>query len=93
MLLSIFVKCQDRCERPAVAGDLSDEVDEVQVCDSQVLGEEKGYEADGESNPEDSAQLEEGTIHTYKCSVTVLFHVVSHHSKKYIYCWSIKPPN
>lgn len=46
--------------------DLSAEGDEVHVCDVQVLGEEKGYEADNESNPEDSALLEEGsTKHTF----------------------------
>ncbi|XP_060781470.1 lysosomal-trafficking regulator isoform X4 [Neoarius graeffei] len=53
-------RCQASCEELAPAGDLSDEVDEVQVCDVQALGEEKGYEADGESNPDDSVQLEEG---------------------------------
>ncbi|XP_053476690.1 lysosomal-trafficking regulator isoform X6 [Ictalurus furcatus] len=51
---------QASCEASAAAGNLSDEVEEVQVCDDQALGEEKGYEADSESNPEDSAQLEEG---------------------------------
>lgn len=59
------MKSQDSCEILAPSGDLSDEVDEAQVCDIQALGEEKGYEADSESNPEDSVQLGEGsTIHT-----------------------------
>ncbi|MCI4376677.1 hypothetical protein PGIGA_G00191140 [Pangasianodon gigas] len=53
-------RCQASCEVQAPAGDLSDEVDEVQICDVQALEEEKGYEADSESNPEDSAQQEEG---------------------------------
>ncbi|XP_027006009.2 lysosomal-trafficking regulator isoform X2 [Tachysurus fulvidraco] len=51
---------QAGCEVPAPAGDLSDEADEVQLCEVQALGEEKGYEADSESNPEDSVLLEEG---------------------------------
>lgn len=65
------MKFQASCEASAAAENLSDEVDEVQVCDDQALGEEKGYEADSESNPEDSAQLEEGStmhMHTH-CSL------------------------
>uniref|UniRef100_A0A674BWS4 Lysosomal trafficking regulator n=1 Tax=Salmo trutta TaxID=8032 RepID=A0A674BWS4_SALTR len=45
------------------AGDLSEaeEGDEVQGCgEAPVLGEEEGYEADSESNPEDMAKQEEG---------------------------------
>ncbi|XP_051503760.1 lysosomal-trafficking regulator isoform X2 [Myxocyprinus asiaticus] len=42
------------------AGDLSEEVDEAQVSGVQALGEEEGYDADSESNPEDSARQEEG---------------------------------
>ncbi|KAF7710729.1 hypothetical protein HF521_009601 [Silurus meridionalis] len=53
-------RCHASREVTTSAGDLSDDVDEVQVCDVQALGEEKGYEADSESNPEDSSQLEEG---------------------------------
>uniref|UniRef100_A0A8C7IP42 Lysosomal trafficking regulator n=1 Tax=Oncorhynchus kisutch TaxID=8019 RepID=A0A8C7IP42_ONCKI len=44
-------------------GDLSEaeEGDEVQGCgEAPVLGEEEGYEADSESNPEDMAKQEEG---------------------------------
>lgn len=60
---SIFFKCQASFKVPIPTGDVSD-VDELQVCDGQEMVEEKGYEADSESNPEDSAQLEEGrTIH------------------------------
>lgn len=62
----IFMKCQDSCEVLASAGDLSDEVDEVHLCDIQARGEEKGYEADSESNPDECVQLEEGsTTHTH----------------------------
>ncbi|XP_035387672.1 lysosomal-trafficking regulator isoform X3 [Electrophorus electricus] len=53
-------KSQGGFEVPAQAGDLSEEVDEVQACGGQGLGEEEGYEADSESNPEDFAQPEEG---------------------------------
>ncbi|KAK6329578.1 hypothetical protein J4Q44_G00015560 [Coregonus suidteri] len=44
------------------AGDLSEaeEGDEVQGCgEAPALGEEEGYEADSESNPEDMAKQEE----------------------------------
>ncbi|XP_058238437.1 lysosomal-trafficking regulator isoform X2 [Hemibagrus wyckioides] len=51
---------QASCDVSTPTGDLSDEADEVQVCDVQALGEEKGYEADSESNPDDSMLLEEG---------------------------------
>lgn len=43
----------------APAGDLSEEVDEVQSCSVKPLGEEEGYDADSESNPEDMAKQEE----------------------------------
>lgn len=66
MLLSIFMKHQASCDVSTPTGDLSDEADEVQVCDVQALGEEKGYEADSESNLEDSVLQEEGsTTHMY----------------------------
>ncbi|RXN09374.1 lysosomal-trafficking regulator isoform X1 [Labeo rohita] len=42
------------------AGDLSEDVDEAQVSGAPPLGEEEGYDADSESNPEDSARQEEG---------------------------------
>uniref|UniRef100_A0A671RQS0 Lysosomal-trafficking regulator-like n=1 Tax=Sinocyclocheilus anshuiensis TaxID=1608454 RepID=A0A671RQS0_9TELE len=42
------------------AGDLSEEVDEAQVSGTPPLGEEEGYDADSESNPEDSIRQEEG---------------------------------
>lgn len=43
------------------AGDLSEDVDEAHVSAVQPLGEEEGYDADSESNPEDSTRQEEGT--------------------------------
>uniref|UniRef100_A0A673GP73 Lysosomal-trafficking regulator-like n=1 Tax=Sinocyclocheilus rhinocerous TaxID=307959 RepID=A0A673GP73_9TELE len=39
------------------AGDLSEEVDEAQVSGAPPLGEEEGYDADSESNPEDSIRI------------------------------------
>ncbi|XP_026133560.1 lysosomal-trafficking regulator-like isoform X3 [Carassius auratus] len=42
------------------AGDLSEEVDEAQVSGAPPLGEEEGYDADSESDPEDSTRQEEG---------------------------------
>ncbi|XP_056326307.1 lysosomal-trafficking regulator isoform X1 [Danio aesculapii] len=42
------------------AGDLSEDVDEAHVSAVQPLGEEEGYDADSESNPEDSTRQEEG---------------------------------
>uniref|UniRef100_A0A8C2J5S4 Lysosomal trafficking regulator n=1 Tax=Cyprinus carpio TaxID=7962 RepID=A0A8C2J5S4_CYPCA len=39
------------------AGDLSEEVEEAQVSGASPLGEEEGYDADSESNPEDSTRI------------------------------------
>ncbi|KAM9847900.1 lysosomal-trafficking regulator [Aulostomus maculatus] len=47
-------------EGTAPAGDLSEEVDEEQSCGVKPPGEEEGYDADSESNPEDMAKQEEG---------------------------------
>lgn len=82
------MKHQAGCEVQAPAGDLSDEADEVQLCEVQALGEEKGYEADSESNPEDSVLLEEGiTIHMYAHIHTQSFHYCAH-TQTYI-SWKI----
>ncbi len=66
------------------AGDLSEEVDEAQVSGAPPLREEEGYEADSESNPEDSTRQEEGsttTIHiVFNCTVYV--HII--YSRKYL---------
>uniref|UniRef100_A0AAX7W237 Lysosomal trafficking regulator n=1 Tax=Astatotilapia calliptera TaxID=8154 RepID=A0AAX7W237_ASTCA len=48
-------KLQVLAEGAAPAGDLSEEVDEVQSCGGKPPGEEEGYDADSESNPEDMA--------------------------------------
>ncbi|XP_004559790.1 lysosomal-trafficking regulator [Maylandia zebra] len=53
-------KLQVLAEGAAPAGDLSEEVDEVQSCGGKPPGEEEGYDADSESNPEDMAKQEEG---------------------------------
>ncbi|KAI9519904.1 hypothetical protein NQZ68_022931 [Dissostichus eleginoides] len=53
-------KLQVLAEGGAPAGDLSEEVDEVQSCGVKPPGEEEGYDADSESNPEDMAKQEEG---------------------------------
>uniref|UniRef100_A0A8C4IM71 Lysosomal trafficking regulator n=1 Tax=Dicentrarchus labrax TaxID=13489 RepID=A0A8C4IM71_DICLA len=58
----------------APAGDLSEEVDEVQSCGVKPPGEEEGYDADSESNPEDMAKQEEGSV--CFCVVTFGFAVV-----------------
>uniref|UniRef100_A0A8D0CTF9 Lysosomal trafficking regulator n=1 Tax=Sander lucioperca TaxID=283035 RepID=A0A8D0CTF9_SANLU len=54
------MKLQVLAEGVAPAGDLSEEVDEVQSCGLKPPGEEEGYDADSESNPEDMAKQEEG---------------------------------
>ncbi|XP_068597852.1 lysosomal-trafficking regulator [Brachionichthys hirsutus] len=54
------VKLQVFADGVAPAGDLSEEVDEVQSCGVKPPGEEEGYDADSESNPEDMAKQEEG---------------------------------
>uniref|UniRef100_A0A3B3DVL9 Lysosomal trafficking regulator n=1 Tax=Oryzias melastigma TaxID=30732 RepID=A0A3B3DVL9_ORYME len=46
-------------EGAAPAGDLSEEVDEVQSYNVKLPGEEEGYDADSESNPENMAKQEE----------------------------------
>lgn len=53
-------KLQVLAEWAAPAGDLSEEVDEVQSCGAKPPEEEEGYDADSESNPEDMAKQEEG---------------------------------
>ncbi|TMS04764.1 Lysosomal-trafficking regulator [Larimichthys crocea] len=53
-------RLQVLAEGVAPAGDLSEEVDEVQSCGVKPPGEEEGYDADSESNPEDMAKQEEG---------------------------------
>uniref|UniRef100_A0A672PT57 Lysosomal trafficking regulator n=1 Tax=Sinocyclocheilus grahami TaxID=75366 RepID=A0A672PT57_SINGR len=50
-------KSQVSSEVAPPAGDLSEEVDEAQVSGAPPLGEEEGYEADSESNPEDSTRM------------------------------------
>uniref|UniRef100_A0A8C1V448 Lysosomal trafficking regulator n=1 Tax=Cyprinus carpio TaxID=7962 RepID=A0A8C1V448_CYPCA len=67
-LAEMFVSPDDIQEKPdksadvvaPPAGDLSEEVDEAQVSGASPLGEEEGYDADSESNPEDSTRQEEG---------------------------------
>uniref|UniRef100_A0A3Q3VK87 Uncharacterized protein n=1 Tax=Mola mola TaxID=94237 RepID=A0A3Q3VK87_MOLML len=54
---------EEKQDRGAVlAGDLSEEVDEGQNCGVKPPGEEEGYDADSESNPEDMAKQEEGRV-------------------------------
>lgn len=55
-----YQKLQVFAEGAAPAGDLSEEVDEVQSCSVRLPGEEEGYDADSESNPETMKQQEEG---------------------------------
>lgn len=55
-------------EGAAPAGDLSEEVDEVQSCSVRLPGEEEGYDADSESNPETMKQQEEGRS-THNCTL------------------------
>uniref|UniRef100_A0A3Q4HV96 Lysosomal trafficking regulator n=1 Tax=Neolamprologus brichardi TaxID=32507 RepID=A0A3Q4HV96_NEOBR len=68
---------ENSCYQPdgaAPAGDLSEEVDEVQSCGGKPPGEEEGYDADSESNPEDMAKQEEGrstlTANSFLCSTS-----------------------
>uniref|UniRef100_A0A8C1V4V9 Lysosomal trafficking regulator n=1 Tax=Cyprinus carpio TaxID=7962 RepID=A0A8C1V4V9_CYPCA len=61
-LAEMFVKkpYESASEDKTGTGDLSEEVDEAQVSGASPLGEEEGYDADSESNPEDSTRQEEG---------------------------------
>uniref|UniRef100_A0A8C2J322 Lysosomal trafficking regulator n=1 Tax=Cyprinus carpio TaxID=7962 RepID=A0A8C2J322_CYPCA len=65
-LAEMFVSPDDIQEKPdkviwlsvaPPAGDLSEEVEEAQVSGASPLGEEEGYDADSESNPEDSTRM------------------------------------
>lgn len=58
--LAFCQKLQVLAEGAVLAGDLSEEVDEGQNCGVKPPGEEEGYDADSESNPEDMAKQEEG---------------------------------
>lgn len=76
-------------EGAAPAGDLSEEVDEVQSCSVRLPGEEEGYDADSESNPETMKQQEEGRS-THKCTLklcTQLFVTANLNRLLQLYCF------
>ncbi|XP_033860353.3 lysosomal-trafficking regulator-like isoform X2 [Acipenser ruthenus] len=54
-------KHQSEEEFPSQSGDLSEETEEPQCYNIKLFLEEQGYEADSESNPEDTAAKGEGT--------------------------------
>lgn len=56
-------KLQVLAEGVVPAGDLSEEADEAQSCGVKAPGEEEGYDADSESNPDDMSRQEEGRSH------------------------------
>uniref|UniRef100_A0A9J8AYI1 Lysosomal trafficking regulator n=1 Tax=Cyprinus carpio carpio TaxID=630221 RepID=A0A9J8AYI1_CYPCA len=83
-LAEMFVSPDDIQEKPdkviwlsvaPPAGDLSEEVDEAQVSGASPLGEEEGYDADSESNPEDSTRQEE----VKSCGFSGVWHL--HHGR------------
>lgn len=43
-------------------GDFSEEAEDSQCCSLKLLGEEEGYEADSESNPEDVDTQDDGKM-------------------------------
>lgn len=43
-------------------GDISEEAEESQCCSLKLFAEEEGYEADSESNPDDSETKDEGKL-------------------------------
>ena len=43
-------------------GDFSEEIEDSQCCNLKLLGEEEGYEADSESNPEDGDAHDDGKM-------------------------------
>lgn len=65
-------------EGAAPAGDLSEEVDEVQNCGVRPPGEEEGYDADSESNPGDMAKQEEGR--PMQTNISKYYHCHATHS-------------
>uniref|UniRef100_A0A8C2J430 Lysosomal trafficking regulator n=1 Tax=Cyprinus carpio TaxID=7962 RepID=A0A8C2J430_CYPCA len=83
-LAEMFVSPDDIQEKPdkviwlsvaPPAGDLSEEVEEAQVSGASPLGEEEGYDADSESNPEDSTRQEE----VKSCGFSGVWHL--HHGR------------
>ncbi|XP_042325199.1 lysosomal-trafficking regulator isoform X2 [Sceloporus undulatus] len=52
---------QSEKELAPQAGDISEEAEESQCCSLKFFAEEEGYDADSESNPDDSESQDEGT--------------------------------
>lgn len=51
---------QSEKEPAPQAGDISEEAEESQCCGFTFFAEEEGYDADSESNPDDSESKDEG---------------------------------
>lgn len=49
-------------------GDISEETEESQCCSLKLFAEEEGYEADSESNPDDSETKDEGKCELSECT-------------------------
>uniref|UniRef100_A0A8C3CDS0 Lysosomal trafficking regulator n=1 Tax=Cairina moschata TaxID=8855 RepID=A0A8C3CDS0_CAIMO len=55
-------------------GDISEEAEESQCCSLKLFAEEEGYEADSESNPDDSETKDEGKLELSECAKQSLPH-------------------
>lgn len=55
-------------------GDISEETEESQCCSLKIFAEEEGYEADSESNPDDSETKNEGKCQLSEYAKLSLWH-------------------
>ena len=62
LIILILQSHQSEEELSSQPGDFSEEAEDSQCCSFKLLVEEEGYEADSESNPEDSETWDDGKI-------------------------------
>lgn len=62
LLIALILQNHQSEELSSQPGDFSEEADDSQCCSLKLLVEEEGYEADSESNPEDSETRDDGKI-------------------------------
>lgn len=62
---------QSEKEPEPQAGDISEEAEESQCCSFKFFAEEEGYDADSESNPDDSESKEEGKTDMTQCAHSI----------------------
>ena len=58
---------QSEAEWSSQPGDFPEEAEDAQCCGFKLVVEEEGYEADSESDPEDSEPRDDGKYHGSAC--------------------------